>query len=302
MNSQDFPAYMRVTLGLGATTTAVPPSAAVGGATYPQAIQVNPRPLPGPGRWVGTAEGARRSRSHSGVAPPGSDRHWSDRDDVDPGSGRADSARTVVRSGSARPEADRYRGSRQWSDRDGTDRDRNDEWIARPGALYGTPPITRGSFPPPLRLRAPGARVTPALSARPVIPARAPSAVPAGAPIGDDSDPTPLFTATEYVAVGDSPLYQYVAELIAVGDALPGTGVTEPPAPVNPPVDSMVPAAPVPSAAAPHFQASDLQGSVQPSSDLDGGKHRDEWRVAGQRSAIDGSRRSNRRSPRHRAA
>jgi hypothetical protein len=36
--------------------------------------------------------------------------------------------------------------------------------------------------------------------------------VPAG------EDPTPLFTATEYVAVGDSPLYQLVAEFIAIGD------------------------------------------------------------------------------------
>jgi hypothetical protein len=42
--------------------------------------------------------------------------------------------------------------------------------------------------------------------------------LPAGAPIEDGSDPTPLFTATEYVAVGDSPLYQFVAEYIAEGD------------------------------------------------------------------------------------
>lgn len=308
---------MRVTLGLGATTTAVPPSAAVGGARYPQAIQANPRPLPGPSRWVGTAEGARRSRPRPGVDPSGNHRQWSDRDDVEPGAARRpETDRPGVgsdRPGVGRPAADhrpgsdhrqqsdpsgsdRYRGSRQWSDRDASDRDRNDEWIARPGALYGTRPTTRASSPPPLRLRAPGVRVTPVVPARPVIPTRAPSVVPAGMPISDDSDPTPLFTATEFVAVGDSPLYQYVAELIAVGEALPSTDGTESPAPVNPPGVGLAPET-RPSG----LPRSQMQGTAAQDS-VDGGKHRDERRVAGHRSAVDGSHRSRGRSPRHRAA
>jgi len=254
---------MRVTTGLGAEITALPSATAVGGPTDRLAIPANPRPLPGPVRWRGTADGAGRSRSRSGFDQSRSDRQWSDRDESDQ---QLHALRQEAdRYGSERTGTGRYRGSREWSDRD-----------------RFTSSSSRG-FPPPLRLRAPRAPVTP-------VPEPAETSL-----FDPDVDPTPLFTATEYVAIGDSPLYQFVAEFIGVGDGLLVTELAEPVAPVGPRAEFEVAEEKVPA------DEAELDSPVE-GSDLGGGKHRDGWRVAGHQPSVDGSPRSARRSPRHRAA
>jgi hypothetical protein len=118
-------------------------------------------------------------------------------------------------------------------------------------------------------------------------------------------DPTPLFTATEYVSIGDSPLYQVVAEFIAAGDSLLGqdTAGSLPVAAAAPIAVAPVPPTPVTSTPAPPARVSAPLASVPPApDDLPSGRHRDGWRVAGHRSPAESGRRSATRSPRHRAA
>ncbi len=257
---------MRVTTGLGALTTGEPRSAAAGQPTYPQPIRVRPQPLPGPARWTGTAESLRRAQAQLATEYFGAERSPSQQQldrqpvtrpaaardldrtaardldrtaardldrtaagDVDRAPARdldrtaaRDVDRTAAREGSERAGADRYRGTRQWSDRSGSDHDRSGPWIERPAALYATPPRRPAGFASPPRS---GGLALPMSAPAPIAPARAPRT-----PASDTGDPTPLFTATEYVAIGDSPLYRVVAELIAVGDGGPTTEVPEPPA------------------------------------------------------------------------
>ncbi|HST81087.1 MAG TPA: hypothetical protein VLL08_05075 [Kineosporiaceae bacterium] len=351
MNSQDFPAYMRVTSGLGAVTTDVSPPVAAGRPSYLSAPQTGPRPLPGPGRWTGTAASLRRTTDYPGA----------EEDEV---TWPQDDRQQMLRSMADR-EADHhgYRGTRQWSDRETSDRNRSGPWAGHPGGPVGpVGPIPRGpgGFAGPRR----------GLSGLPTdAVGHAPATMPRGMPVLDDSDPTPLYTATEYVAVGDSPLYQVVAELIAVGDGgqsgagapvdpmpmevvgsagypevaggagpaeaselnwedlerpirrrrtdrasaavSPGSFLsTAPPLPtaVSLPTASIPTVTPLPTVSIPI--ATPLPAVPPRSSDLDsfevqgpyseGGKHRDELRLAGHRSAFDDGRRSPRRSPRHR--
>jgi hypothetical protein len=395
---------MRVTSGLGAVTTDVSPSVAVDRPTYPSPAQAGPRPLPGPGRWIGTAASLRRTTDYPGVDED--EVMWSpdDRQQMLRSMAAREFDREADRHGIDRSARDLYRGTRQWSDREASDRNRSGPWANRPGGPVGpVGPIPRG----------PGGFAGPRRSL-PVPPLdavnHAAATMPRGMPVLDGSDPTPLYTATEYVAVGDSPLYQVVAQLIAVGDGTPsgadapmdpvpmeapieapmaapmgmvgaeypevasGGGpaeigglnrenleppirrrrsdrasaavspgsfpLTDPPLPTAQPLPTApaVPTAqplvtfpsphtvPIPTAApistaqplltAPsphtvpiptttplstvplrssHLDSSDGQGSYS-----EGGKHRDELRLAGHRSAFDDGRRSARRSPRHR--
>src|SRR5690349_19904293 len=80
MNGYDFAAFMRVTIGLGASTTAVPPSAAADAPAVRPALQPSPRPLPGTVRWRGTAEGLRRPRDRYGPDQLGGDQQLADRE------------------------------------------------------------------------------------------------------------------------------------------------------------------------------------------------------------------------------
>jgi hypothetical protein len=203
-------------------------------------------------RWNGTAAQLRRSR------PPSlsvRDQRWSlaeqapiDWDELD----RRHAGRYEPE-----PSPGGYRAS-QWSDRDEAVYP-----VERSGPYPGTLPSSRGAAGP-VALRAP----------------RSPDAADAFGPepaaaLPDGLDPTPLFTATEYVAVGDSPLYQFVAEFIATGDRLLAQEV--PPSVLDEPLPAPGPA-------------------------RSGGRHQDGWRVAGHRSGTESSRRSSGRTPRHRAA
>jgi len=359
---------MRVTTGLGDTGGDTPRSPAVGAAPHRSVFQGDP--LPGPARWAGTAEGVRRSVAASRAGR--SDLQWSDQDDVHwdevdrkhalryeaeqdetvrsgTHGARADRADRLGadRAAGDRYGSDRYRGSsRQWSDRDWSTSSTD-----RPGAFPTTMPRSRGGSAGPVSLRAPRVPAVPPLSPAslsprstdPVVPTRAArlaaGPLPALVPVGED--PTPLFTATEYVAAGESPLYQLVAEFIAIGDSLPDQDVTQPividdsrvyreaAEPSEPAVQPVaVPVSPVrrsqlraPQVLTPEVQASQVRAaepylraqpssvrptSMQPSSvrsaELPSGRHRDGWRVAGHLSAAESGRRSAARAPRHRAA
>jgi hypothetical protein len=345
VNSHDFPAYMRVTTGLGATGT--PASPPIGRARA--VTDVGPVvPGSGAGGWNGTAEEIRRSRpgSERGTSPRRSvrdvmdrdvmdrdvmdrgvmDRGEIDRDEVDRDSIHRDEVdrRHALRYEVDQDDADRYRGSRQWSDREQFAAERGNDGP-------GVPPRNlRGSAPVSLRRpreRRPAAR--PDVHAE-TDPAREP--LTPLLPVGED--PTPLFTATEYVAVGDSPLFQFVAEFIAIGDDLLGRDVgriiaadarahrqpAEPmvsgrrsadplldqprPSAVPAPVAVLPVATPVAVAPIVRRVPAVRSAPVEAMTDADfpGGRHRDGWRVAGHRSAIDSGRRSAVRGPRHRAA
>lgn len=301
---------MRVTTGLGAMGTTVSPSP---GAVRARAVtQVGPvAPVSGSGRWSGTAEGARRSRvrSERESRPQWSAPDAVDWDELD--------RRHALRYELDQDDAERYRGSRQWSDR---------EQFASDGSSSGRRQSNRtGSAPVSLR---------PARGRLPAGPPngggmdRSSGPVASSLPVGDD--PTPLFTATEYVAVGDSPLYQFVAEFIATGDELLGQDVGRIAAadqqpyreltesmtsghrsadPVLEALRSPAPVPPISLAPAPVAPIVVRPVAVRPApvesmADMDfpGGRHRDGWRVAGHRSSAESGRRSAARTPRHRAA
>lgn len=318
---------MRVTTGLGAMGTTSAPS--VGGVPGRTATQLEPGSS-APGRWSGTADGLRRSRSGRGQQWTAmSELDWEeldrrhalryeidqsehhdhldqddDQDDYAPGryeTGRYD---------------DQYRGTRQWSDREQFAS--SDDGSGRLRSRAGAAPV---SLRPPRR---------PLSSADPsaVQPLDRASSLPTG------DDPTPLFTATEYVAIGDSPLYQFVADFIAIGDqllsqesglpaldlsidtrlyhevteALSAPVVAQPspagPAPVEMPAAVVVPTPVVASAAVvePAPVPGPLAAVVVPAVEFSEGRHRDGWRVAGHRPAVESGRRSAGRAPRHRAA
>jgi hypothetical protein len=205
---------------------------------------------------------------------------------------------------------DQYRGTRQWSDREQFAS--SDDGSGRLRGRAGSPPV---SLRPPRR----------------PISSTEPSAGPApdrtsSLPTGDD--PTPLFTATEYVAIGDSPLYQFVADFIAIGDqllnqesrlasldvsidtrlyhevteALSAPVVAQPPvvapAALVAPTPVIAPSAVVEPAPVP----GPVAAVIVPALEFSGGRHRDGWRVAGHRPAVESGRRSAGRTPRHRAA
>src|SRR3954454_4361173 len=189
---------------------------------------------------VSATEGVHRSQSRSSSDP--ADRQWSDRDrltqqeidrrhalryEADPEPAdryAADRYATdryaADRHATNRYPADRYRGSRQWSDRD--------RRTAPPdGSVGRLEPRPRAGAP--LRLRAPAAPIA-------LVSETVPAVTPGSAsPIEGGGDPTPLYTDTENVAEGNSPLYQFVAEFIATGDSLLYQEVAEALAPVTRP-------------------------------------------------------------------
>jgi len=307
VNSHDFPAYMRVTTGLGAMDVAVPP--AVGRVRGRTATQAAPLPGPVAERWSGTAEGARRSRARSerGLGPRWSGRDGVDWDEVDRRHalryetdqddtaelmiGRAAAGRYETGRSPADPDgSDRYRGSRQWSDRE--------QFAAPDDGSRFRPGTHRGSVPVSLRAPRGVASAPSSAGSAALYPAEALSTQPVM------DDPTPLFTATEYVAIGDSPLYQFVAEFIATGDDLISS-VAVAPAPVAPTPVRPAPVAPAAALASVRSAPVVVRSlAVGPGADADfpGGRHRDGWRVAGHRSAAESGRRSDGRAPRHRAA